>query len=146
MNPRIKRIGTVAGISLAVTLLATTSAYATWSSDMTGVHVGFSSREWADTGYTQIHFKHCFASNGSTDRYSVDVELIRVNGTNVSFGSKHFTECFSWGDGDETSTGVWEGLPDGDYVFKIKAIGGSTATENFLTVDSVIVDTTKADS
>ncbi|MFD5062951.1 MULTISPECIES: hypothetical protein [unclassified Streptomyces] len=141
----LKRVGTVAGVSLAATLLASTSAYATWYSDISGAKVGFSSRVWADTSYTQIHFKHCFASDGGTDRYSVDVELIRVDGTDHSYGAKRFTECFSWGDGDETSTGVWEGLPSGDYIFKITAIGGQTSSYNYLRVQEVIVDTTKAD-
>ncbi|MFI8180570.1 hypothetical protein ACIF70_08625 [Actinacidiphila glaucinigra] len=145
MRKNLKRVGTIAGVSLGATLLAVTNAYATWSSYLSGVRPGFTSHEWADSSYTQIHFKHCYATDGNNEFGSVTVELIRTTGTNTSFGSKTFTECFSWGDGDETSTGVWEGLPSGDYVFKIAAIGGSSSTYRLLSVDAVTVDTTKAD-
>ncbi|MBZ3908018.1 hypothetical protein [Streptomyces griseiscabiei] len=141
----LKRIGAVAGVALSATLLATTSAFATWSSSLTRVHVNFNSREWADSSYTQIHFKNCSASDGARDYYSVTVELMRVDGFNKSFGSKTFSECFSRGDGDVTSTGVWNNLPSGDYVFIIRAIGNQTSNYPSLSVADVIVDTTKAD-
>ncbi|MGW7073255.1 hypothetical protein ACWGII_35845 [Streptomyces sp. NPDC054855] len=145
MKNNIKRFGTVAGVFLGVTMIATTNAYATWESELAGVRPNFASREWADESYTQIHFKRCFASDGNHVFNSVTVELIRMTGTNTSFGSKTFTECFSRGDGDETSTGVWTGLPSGDYRFKIKEIGGSDSQYRLMRAEKVIVDTTKAD-
>ncbi|MER7171585.1 hypothetical protein [Streptomyces mesophilus] len=73
----------------------------------------------------------------------MDVQLVRVDTfPDTYYDTKHFTECFTGG-ADQTSTGVWTGLPAGDYRFYIKAI--NNADVNVLGVDKVTVDTTQAD-
>ncbi|MEV5676481.1 hypothetical protein [Streptomyces sp. NPDC052179] len=137
-----KRFGIVFGATLAAIILGTTQAYASWSSSISGALTGFTSREWAEESYSEINFTRCSTEFSGAE--SVDVELIRVDGVNKSYGSKRFTACFTWGDGVETSTGVWNSLPAGDYVFRIKLINGDSSGNN-LNVNSVFVDTTKAD-
>ncbi|MFD4142948.1 hypothetical protein [Streptomyces sp. NPDC058572] len=139
---KAKRISVVAGTTLAATLLGVTQAYANWDSYMTGVRSGFTSQEWSDESYTEINFTKCDTQFSGSE--SVDVELIRVDGVNRSYGSKRFTECFTWNDGDTTSTGTWSNLPTGKYVFRIKLINGDDWS-SYLNVNRVYVDTTKAD-
>ncbi|WP_190123878.1 hypothetical protein [Streptomyces inusitatus] len=131
------------GTAAAVIMLTTTSALANWTSSLDWVRVGFPSRTWGDQSYSQIHFTKC-----TTDRQSphdsVHVQLVRVDTSpDTYYDTKKFTECFTHGDGDETSTGVWTGLPAGDYRFYIKSI--NNADVNVLSVNKVTVDTTKAD-
>ncbi|MFE5209851.1 hypothetical protein [Streptomyces sp. NPDC056600] len=75
----------------------------------------------------------------------------------VGYDTKWFTECFTWNDGDETSSGSWTGLPYsyaqwdsgqgqyvGGYYFRIITVDGFTGDEQ-LWVREVVQDTTKAD-
>ncbi|MEV5337256.1 hypothetical protein AB0K93_02025 [Streptomyces sp. NPDC052676] len=136
------RFGIIAGTTIITSLFFTSSNAFAWSSYLTGVRVGFASRTWGDHSYTEINFTRC--TTDFSGRASVDVQLVRVDTTpDTYYDTKHFTECFTLGDGDETSTGTWSGLPAGDYRFFIKAI--NNADVNVLSVADVTVDTTKAD-
>jgi hypothetical protein len=139
---RVRRLGIVTGTTIITSLFFISSNAFAWTSELRGVRVGFPSRTWSDQGYTEINFTHC--TTDFSGRASVDVQLVRVDTTpDTYYDTKHFTECFTLGDGDETSTGTWSGLPAGDYRFFIKAI--NNADVNVLSVDKVNVDTTKAD-
>ncbi|GGZ83878.1 hypothetical protein [Streptomyces bluensis] len=141
----LKRFALVGGTAAAATLLTATNAFATWSSSIAGARPGFASREWGDQSYTQIHFNRCHTGDFPGTK-SVDVQLVRVDTfPDTYYDTKRFTECFTLGDGDETSTGVWTGLPAGDYQFYIKMINNSDISSSWVSVEKVTVDTTQAD-
>ena len=140
-----RRVGAVSATGVALILGAAPVANATWSSYIENWGIGSKSRTWSDESYTQTHFTKCSTSYSSS---SVDVRLYRYrqNDEPIAYDIKHFTQCMYWSDGDDTSTGVWTGLPAGSYYFQIKGIDGfGSGSEPRLAVREVIQDTTLAD-
>lgn len=130
----------VAGTAAVITLALAPIAEANWTSSITAASVGFESRRWSDELYSQITFHGCH-TDGSK---STDVQIwndIALQ-PDESYDNKTFTACFN----GSVSNGEWTDLPSGkrDYYFQIMKIGGSTFGPQ-LTVDSLTVDTTKAD-
>ncbi|MCX5343559.1 hypothetical protein [Streptomyces atratus] len=103
--------------------------------------MGFESRRWSDELYSQIQFTGCH-TGGVTK--STDVRMWRDISLQPDdpYDSKTFTACFGGG----TSNGEWTDLGSGmkNVYFKIEKIAGMTVGPQ-LTVNSVSVDTTKAD-
>ncbi|MFB8000491.1 hypothetical protein ACFC4G_48135 [Streptomyces sp. NPDC056002] len=107
-----------------------------------------------------MHFKHCTKSSNGSYAISTDVKLYQVidDATDRGYDNKTFSECFSLGDGDETSSGSWTGLPYsyaqwdsdqnqyvGGYYFRIMKVDGFTGDIPALWVREVVQDTTLAD-
>ncbi|WUH88737.1 hypothetical protein OG900_38580 [Streptomyces sp. NBC_00433] len=112
-----------------------------WTSSISMVRAnnGWQSRRWSDVSYTQIIFKGCV----STHNQSVTIELRQdISGApDKSYGTHVLTNCFHGKD----SSGTWDGLPSGNYFFQIDAVDDSGASDDPVSVSTVIQDTTKAD-
>jgi hypothetical protein len=150
----------VAGGAAALLMLVAPISSANWTSSLSGVSPGHESRRWTDESYSQVHFIHCTESSGGSYAMSTDVKLYRVvdDDYDVGYDTKHFTECFTLGDGDETSSGSWTGLPYsyaqwdstqgqfvGGYYFRIMKVDGFDGDIPALWVREVVQDTTLAD-
>ncbi|UUU24693.1 hypothetical protein [Streptomyces sp. DSM 40750] len=131
------------------------AANANWESRIVGWYFEDESRRWTDQDYSQVHFITCSSSGPSV---STEIRLWRVvnNSPDIGYDRKVFSECFTWYDGDETSTGVWHNLPYsradyvddeyiGGYYFSIRGVDGYQADGPSLNVDRVVQDTTAAD-
>lgn len=136
------RVATTAGTAAVIALVLAPTAEANWTSSITAASVSFESRRWADELYSQVQFSGCHTDSGVTK--STDVQMWRDISLQPddSYDNKTFTACFN----GSTSNGEWTDLGSGkkDVYFQIMKIGGSTFGPQ-LTVNSVSVDTTKAD-
>jgi len=129
-----------AGTAAVIALVLAPTAEANWSSSISAASVSFESRRWSDELYSQIKFTGCH-TDGSK---STDIQMWRDISLQPddSYDNKTFTACFNGG----TSNGEWTELGSGmkNVYFQIMKIGGSTFGPQ-LSVNSVSVDTTKAD-
>jgi hypothetical protein len=135
-----RKIAAVATGATALSILLAPSAWANWSSFISGADIGFESRRWADESYTEVNFKGC----RSEVKESVGIEIFQDinNWPDDGHGEKIFTKCFDGG----TSTGTESGLSPGAYYFKITSIDGTYQSHiDWVSVSSVSVDTTLAD-
>lgn len=141
---KARRISTVLGITSTLILAVTPSAFANWESEIENARPGFESRRWEDRDYSEVNFIHCSTSGSST---STHIRLWRSRDwqPDPGYDSKRFTECFSWGDGDEKSTGEWHDLPGGNYYFSILEVDDDVIDSPSLDVKTVTVDNTAAD-
>ncbi|HEY3016615.1 MAG TPA: hypothetical protein VGJ41_15980 [Nocardioides sp.] len=136
------RVGIVGAGVVATVGLSATAALANWSSYISSWTDGDQSRRWADSAYSQVQFKGCFAQYGTTD--SVNIQLNRdISGLpDAHYDTKTFTNCFNGS--NYWSNGEWTSLPSGNYYFEATKVaqGGSCC---LLFVDYVYQDTTSAD-
>ncbi|MFE9967537.1 hypothetical protein [Streptomyces sp. NPDC005525] len=152
---RALQAGVIVSSASALLLTVAPTASANWESHITGWRFEDESRRWTDQDYSQVHFIRCRADGANL---STEIRLWRVvnNSPDIGYDRKVFTACFSWGDGDETSTGEWHNLPysaadtaDGEYLggyyFSIRGINGDQGIGT-LNVERVVQDTTAADS
>ncbi|WP_326767549.1 hypothetical protein OG978_26225 [Streptomyces sp. NBC_01591] len=131
------RIAVVGGTLATLVLTLAPSAYANWSSSMSGVMSGFESSRWDDEQYSEIRFTGCDQGYAT----SVDVNLwedVSLNYDNYK-GDATFTNCFN--SSTAVSAGEWHDLPVNDFYFKLGSIGGS----NQMWARDVYIDTTAAD-
>ncbi|WP_221362188.1 hypothetical protein [Streptomyces beigongshangae] len=134
------RAAVTAGTAAVIALALAPTAEANWSSSISAASVSFESRRWSDELYSQVKFTGCTTDGPK----STDVQMWRDISLQPddSYDNKTFTACFDGG----TSNGEWTDLGSGmkNVYFKIMKIGGSTFGPQ-LSVNSVSVDTTKAD-
>lgn len=115
-----------------------------WSGGLTGWGPGNKeSRHWPDNDYTEIRFTGC-TMQGATGK-SVGVQLWQEipQGFDDSIGTKTYSACFDGG----TSKGEWNVSVSGgtQRYFELPELNGSSSTHALVSVDKIVVDTTKAD-
>ncbi|MFD0420519.1 hypothetical protein [Streptomyces parvus] len=109
-----------------------------WNSHITKATIGFQSRRWEDSSYSEILFQGCDDARSVTVQMRMDVN----NAPDKGYDKKTFTACFGLG----WSQGEWTNLPDTStnssaYFFRVTGIGSTSQVE----VDRVCVDNTLDD-
>lgn len=130
-----KRIATALAGAAIVALIGASPASAypidytdyLWRSSISDARVGFQSRRWEDSEYSEVLFMDCqpYSADGVTVQLRMDVN----NAPDKSYDDKTFTNCFKGY--NHWSQGEWHDLPDtsgnsSEYYFQITNIAGAS--------------------
>lgn len=154
LSLKISRLGLAAAVSASTLLALAPNAHANWSSYIREWGPYSESRRWTDESYSEVRFANCYGSEGSMDWTDVRLNRVVDNVPDVSYGTKTYTNCFTYIEGSDSnrvSAGAWTGLPyseaswDGDEYKGGYYFDTPHMDDGPLNVDTVYQDTTQAD-